>query len=134
MTQLISYLNFNGNCREAMTFYKECVDGELELMVVGDSPMADKVPEEAKQNIMHSTLSKDGMVLLMASDMMGSKQANGNAITLCLNCSSEEEIYLLFSKLSAGSQVSHPVKREFWGALFGSFTDKFGMNWMLNFG
>jgi PhnB protein len=69
----------------------------------------------------------------MASDMMGKdKLVRGNAVSLLLNCSSKEEIETWFSKLSAGGKVGHPLKEEFWGSVFGDFTDEFGMRWMLN--
>ena len=133
MAQLAPYLTFNGQCREVMTFYKECLGGELNIQTMGESPMGDKTPAEAKNHIMHSTLVA-GDITLMASDMLGSGEWNvGTAITLCINCRSEEEIHRLFSKLSAGGKISHELKVEFWGAIFGMFTDKFGINWMLNY-
>lgn len=87
-----------------------------------------------QDQILHSALSKDGAVLLFASDMMGPEGAiQSNTVTLCLNCRSEEEINAVFSKLSAGAQVTEPLRTEFWGATFGQLTDKFGMRWMLNY-
>jgi len=70
----------------------------------------------------------------MASDMMGPEGSiKGNTITLCLICSSEEEIKTLFSNLSSGGENGHPLKEEFFGTI-GDLTDKFGMNWMFQFG
>ena len=57
----------------------------------------------------------------------------GNMISLSLNCSSEEEIFLFFSKLSAGGEIMHQLKMEFWGAIFGVFIDKYGIKWLLNY-
>ncbi|HEX4205561.1 MAG TPA: VOC family protein [Ktedonobacteraceae bacterium] len=135
MTRINAYLGFNGNCREAMTFYQACLGGELTMQTFGESPMADQVPAEAKQNILHSSLTKGALVLL-GSDMgsMGSEGfVKGNTITLCLDCSSEEEIQTFFTKLSAGGHITHPLKTEFWGGTFGDLTDKFGMNWMFSY-
>jgi len=64
MTQINSYLTFNGNCREAMHFYKDCLGGELNLQTIGQSPMADKMPAQMKEYILHATLIKDAMVLM----------------------------------------------------------------------
>ena len=61
MAQLNAYLHFSGDCREAMNFYKACLGGELNLMVVGDSPMAAQMPPGAKNNIMHALL-KSGSI------------------------------------------------------------------------
>ena len=70
----------------------------------------------------------------MGSDMVGPDGFNkGNNIALSVNCSSEEEINTFFSKLSAGGKIIDPLKVQFWGAIFGVLTDKFGINWMFNY-
>ncbi len=133
MAQINSYLTFNGNCREAMVFYKECLGGELMLQTIGESPMADKMPEQMKESILHSTLSK-GDLVIMASDMVSDKGLiKGNSVSLMLNCSSEKEIRNYYEKLSAGGEATHPLENTFWGALFGDLTDKYGNHWLLHF-
>jgi PhnB protein len=72
MTQLIAYLHFSGQCREALTFYQQCLGGELNMQKVAESPMGAQMPSEAGANILHGTLTKDGAVIVMGSDMMGS--------------------------------------------------------------
>lgn len=132
MTQINSYLTFNGNCREAMTFYKECLGGELSFQTVGESPLSEKMPERMKNCILHSTLSK-GALVLMGSDLVSEKGLiQGNSVSLSLNCRSEEEIKDFYAKLSAGGTANHPLEESFWGALFGDLTDKFGNHWILN--
>lgn len=131
--QINSYLTFNGNCREAMTFYRDCLDGELDFQTIGESPMADKLPPQMKQRILHATLTKGDMVI-MASDMVGEKGLiKGNSVSLMLNCSSEDEIKTLYAQLSRGGEATHPLEDTFWGALFGDLTDKFGNHWLLHF-
>jgi len=133
MTQINAYLGFNGNCREAMTFYKDCLGGELTLMPVEGSPVAEQMPVEARQGILHSCLTH-GTLTLMATDMgEQGAGATGSRVALMLNCSSDEEITRLFSSLSAGGQVTCPLGGSFWGSKFGHFTDQFGTNWMLNY-
>ena len=132
MTTINPYLNFNGNCREAMTFYQACLGGELSLQVVADSPMADRMPAEAQQSILHASLTK-GALVLMGSDMAGASLEKGNSVSLSINCSSEEEIKSFFINLAAGGHVRDPLANMFWGALFGALTDKFGINWILNY-
>jgi PhnB protein len=132
MTQLNAYLHFNGNCREAMTFYKESLGGDLEMMTVGDSPMGAQMPPEAQKNILHATLKNGGFVI-MASDIMGpGGVTKGNNLSLTLVCSSQKETETLFSKLAAGGKVTHALKEEFFG-LYGDLTDKHGINWMFNY-
>ena len=132
MTQINSYLTFSGNCREAMTFYKECLGGELSLQTIGESPLADKMPPQMKECILHSTLTNRELVL-MGSDMVGDKGLlKGNAVSLMLNCSNEEEIKSCYAKLSSGGKRDHPLEDSFWGALFGDLTDKYGNHWLLH--
>lgn len=134
MTQLNAYLRFDGNCRQAMTFYKECLGGDLNLQAVEETPMAKQMPTEAQKKIIHSILTKDGVVVLMGSDMISATgRKNGNAIALTLNCGSAEEIKTFFAKLALGGQITNALKEEFWGGMFGTLTDKFGNEWLLNF-
>src|SRR5580765_3284283 len=133
MTIINSYLTFNGNCREAMTFYKECLGRDLTLQTIGESPLSEKMPLQMKECILHSTLSK-GALLLMASDMVSEDGLKkGNSVSLMLNCSSEEEIRNCYKKLSAGGIEDHPIEPSFWGALFGDLTDRFGNHWLLHY-
>ena len=133
MAQLNAYLIFNGKCREAMEFYKGCLGGELTLNTIGDSPMATQMPAEMRDKILHSMLTSGNMVL-MGSDMVGEEGYKpGNTISLCLVCKSREEIEMLFSAISEGGHVRHPLKEEFFGT-FGDLTDKYGFNWMFQFG
>lgn len=133
MTHINSYLTFSGNCREAMIFYKECLGGELTLQTIGDSPMASQMPADMKDCILHSALTK-GDLILMASDMVPeSGLVKGNAVSLCIQCSSEEEIRSYYQKLSSEGTADHPLENTFWGALFGDLTDKYGNHWLLNY-
>ncbi|WP_094572919.1 VOC family protein [Mucilaginibacter xinganensis] len=132
MAQINSYLTFNGNCREAMTFYKECLGGELSLQTVGESPLSGKMPEQMKDCILHATLN-NGSIVLLGSDM--TPQAGlikGNNVSLSLECGTEEEIRNLYTKLSNAGKKDHPIEESFWGALFGDLTDKFGNHWLLS--
>ncbi len=133
MSQINAYLTFNGNCRQAMNFYNEVLDGELSLQTIGESPMADKMPAKMKDCILHSQLTK-GDLVLMGSDMVGEQGLlKGNSVTLMLACNSEEEIKNCYEKLSVEGKTTHPLENTFWGALFGGLTDKFGNHWLLNF-
>ncbi|MCB0727869.1 MAG: VOC family protein [Ignavibacteriae bacterium] len=134
MTQINAYLTFDGNCREAMTFYHRCLGGYLEIIPFEGSPMAKTMPEEMLHQVMHANIRKEQLVL-MASDGGGMKGqlVKGNTINLSLNCSSDEEIEEYFNKLSEGGKITMPLAEQFWGAKFGMLTDKFGIDWMLNY-
>lgn len=133
MTTINAYIGFNGDCRKAMEFYKKCIGGELMIQLVGESPIAGQCPEAVHGHVLHSSLTQ-GSIVLMATDMTGPDgYIKGNNVALSLNCSSEEEINSFYAKLSGGGKILDDLKVSFWGALFGCFTDKFGITWMLNY-
>ncbi len=129
MAQLNPYLMFDGNCREAMEFYRTCLGGELSIMTVGQSPMKDDVPPEVHNQVLHSMLQKDNMVFMASDKVMPGPYIQGNTVTLCINGGSLEELRPLFTQLSAGGTMGHELKAEFFG-IYGDFVDKFGMNWV----
>ena len=133
MTQIISHLTFNGNCREAMMFYKRCFGGSLTFQTVGESPLANKIPKKMKGCILQAILRK-GSLVLTGSDMVGEEGLlKGNSVSLSLSCSSEEELNNYYAKLSKGGSAEHPLEDTFWGAKSGDLTDKFGNHWLLSF-
>lgn len=129
MATLNPYVHFPGNCREAMNFYKEIFGGELSLMPIGESPVAAQMPD-IKDKILHSYLKTKNFVL-MASDM-GPKDAKDQMTEACLVCESKEEIESLYAKLSEGGTITRGLTEEFFGT-FAQFTDKFGLNWMMQY-
>ncbi|MES2389081.1 MAG: VOC family protein [Bacteroidota bacterium] len=128
------YLNFSGNCREGMEFYKACLGGETKFMVMGDSKeMAGHIPAEHHDKIMHSTLT-NGSLIIIGSDMnetMTPGFQKGHGITIYLDCDTEADVDTLFAKLSEGGEASYPPSQMFWGGYFGGLTDKFGFQWSL---
>ncbi|MES2646415.1 MAG: VOC family protein [Bacteroidota bacterium] len=134
MTQIHSYLNFQGNTREAMGYYAGILGGEVSFQTIGESPIAGQCPAAMQHQVLHSTLSKNGVLLIMASDMIGPEGfTKGNNISLSVNCSSEEEINHFFNKFSADGKVIDPLKKQFWGAIFGVVNDKYDIRWLFNY-
>lgn len=133
MTKLYPYIRFNdGKCREAMTFYQSVLGGELTFQTVAESPMANEISKDKQDYIMHSMLKKEG-IELTGSDMMRDKATVGDNMGIMLECSSEKEINEHFTMLSKGGDVFMPLEKAFWGGIFGVVTDKYGIEWMLNF-
>ncbi|SHH35517.1 PhnB protein [Chryseolinea serpens] len=133
MASISSYLTFSGNCLEAMTFYKECLGGELVLQTVGESPLAAFMPSHMKHYVLNSTLTNDTLVL-MGSDMVPETGlSHGNSISMMLRCNSEEQARTYYSRLATDGVPTHPLEDTFWGAVFGDLTDKFGNHWLLYF-
>ncbi len=133
MTQIFPYLTFNGNCREAMSFYQSCLGGKLNFLTIGGSPLAQQMPEPMKNSILHSSLVHRAIVM-QGSDMVPeSGITKGNSVSLSMNASSEAEVRLLYEKLSEGGHRDHELEHTFLGALFGDLTDKFGNHWLLHY-
>jgi len=131
MKQILTYLNFDGNCREAMQFYKQCLGGELQLAPFAEMP--DGVPTEAKDRIMHARLTT-GTEPLTAYDIPpGAPFRQGNNFAICLQPENISETERVFKALGERGQVTMPLQDTFWGARFGMLTDQFGINWMINF-
>ncbi len=137
-TTINTYLNFNGNCEEAFTFYKSVFGGDFTFMGRFDEmPAHDDytVAEADKIKIMHVSLPI-GDTVLMGSDISSewsAKFAQGNNFSISINPDTKEDANRVFTQLSDGGQVVMPLADTFWGAYFGMFVDKFGINWMINF-
>ncbi len=130
---LSPYIGFNGKCKEAMTFYQDCLGGETTFLAWKDTPMADSCPNGAENMMMHAML-KSGNLVLMGSDMTPpGGHVQGNSMSVCVSCSSLEEIHNYFEKFSEGATVLDPLGEKFWGGTFGVLMDKFGIVWMFEY-
>ncbi|TND07236.1 MAG: activator of Hsp90 ATPase 1 family protein [Bacteroidetes bacterium] len=144
MARVATYLNFPGKTEEAFNFYKKVFHGEFSgvgvgLRRFGDIEMPPGMPpmsEADKKLIIHAELTIMAGHVLMATDSpesMGFEMKHGNNMHINLEPESKEETKRLFDALSEGGNISMPLSDMFWGAYFASFTDKYGINWMLNF-
>lgn len=131
MKTVTTYLHFNGTCREAMSFYHQCLGAELQLNAYPDANGQPTSDPAAK--IMHGFLSRSGAPFLMASDGApdGSHQL-GNNFSVAMDCDSPEEAQRLFTALSKDAKVRLPLGKMPWGAMLGMLTDQFGIQWMIS--
>lgn len=130
------YLNFDGNAEEAFRFYQTVFGGELTVSKMSDAPGTENLPENEKNRAMHVALPIGKGQHLMASDCLpsaGHVLTVGNNNYISITPDSREEADRLFNGLSAGGKVEMPMDDMFWGDYFGSFVDKFGVCWMINF-
>ena len=131
------YLSFKGNCEEAFLFYQSVFGGEFPY--VGrfkDMPSDTPLDEEISNKIMHIVLPISKETILKGSDTLdncGTTVQFGNNVAIAINAESEEEAIRVFNGLSEGGTVTMPLEKTFWGALFGMFTDAFGIHWMINY-
>lgn len=132
---LNTYLTFDGNCREAFEFYRSVFGGEFgTFQTFGDGPPDMPVSDEERQRVMHVSLPIGSRVLMGSdSSSFGPPLATGNNFSLSIELESREQCDELFAKLSAGGSVVMPLQEMFWGAYFGQCTDRFGINWMVDY-
>jgi PhnB protein len=132
MTSLTPYLLFEGNCYEAMEFYKTCFDGELTLLKVKDSPAKDRMSEIQQNKVLNARLTK-GSLDISASDWLlpSRTPVRGNMVCLYLRGGTIQDINALFQKLSEGAQVTDPLQEQFHG-YYGALNDKFSVRWMFH--
>ena len=127
------YLTFEGNCEEAMNYYKDILDGEyIVLMRYSDGPPEYLNPSN-ENKIMHVTM-KFRNSELKASDRIGNPVPKGKAHHLSLSIDNEEDAVAIFNGLADGGEVEMPFNDVFWGGKFGSLVDKFGIQWMISAG
>ena len=140
MARVSTYLNFPRNTEEAFTFYESVFGGDFDgdINRMGEVPPQEGPPplaEEDKNLVMHIALPILGGHYLMGTDApesMGFKLNAGNNVHINLEPDTIAESEKLFQALSEGGQVSMPLQKMFWGDYFGSCTDKFGIQWMVN--
>jgi PhnB protein len=127
---LTPYLNFNGDCRQAMLFYSGIFGGFLAMQTFGESGMAKKSADNDR--IIHATL-KTADLNFMASDGRPDLTVKfGDSVAMSLGGSDEKKLRGFFKKLSVGGNVTMPLEKQFWGDVFGMLTDRFGVHWMVN--
>ncbi|ALD01722.1 glyoxalase [Acinetobacter sp. TTH0-4] len=141
--QLNHYLNFQGEAEAAFTFYKSVFGGEFSVITrYGDLPPEEGVhlSETEKNAILHVSLPINEYTILMASDINEQfcaantvfTKGTNHYISINLDTSEQAEAQRLFNALSIQGQVEMPLEKTFWGALYGAFTDQFGIKWMIN--
>jgi PhnB protein len=125
------YLNFRGNAREAMEFYKGVFGGNLTISTFGEF-QAPTEPSEADL-VMHADLEGPEGIRFFAADAPSHMTFTpGTNFSMSLSGESEDELRGYFDKLSAGGSVTMPLEKASWDDTFGMLTDKFGTQWLVN--
>ncbi len=130
--QLNPYLNFNGQCEAAFKFYEQCLGGKIVAVATyGESPMAEQVPPEWRNKIMHAHLTVDGREL-MGSDSLPEHYEQTKGFSVLLGIDDPAEAERLFHALAEKGTVRMPIQETFWAARFGMLVDQFGIPWIIN--
>jgi PhnB protein len=132
MTILTPYLLFDGNCRQAMEFYRSCLGGELILTVVKDTPVKEQMPASQYDKVLNARL-RGSNVDVSASDWLrpDRTRVHGNTSCLYLSGGTFQELESLFERLSEGGAVTDPLSQQFFGT-YGALNDQFGVRWMFH--
>ena len=124
------YISFQGNCREAIEFYKAALGGDvLFIQTMGESPMANMGPPA---NIMHCTIKVGDSTIMMCDNPRPDAAAGDGNISLAIGLNDPERAKELFGNLADGGSVIMPLGKTYWAEAFGMVTDKFGVKWMVN--
>ena len=130
--QLNPYLNFQGECKAAFTYYEKVLNGKIESMIThGETPAGKHVPDDWQDAIMHASLVFDGNVL-MGSDTPPDRYEKPQGTYLALHFKDAKEGERVFKALAEGGTVIMPYEETFWAERFGMVTDRFGTPWMVN--
>lgn len=129
------YLNFNGNCREAIAFYTEALGVEKQpIMTFGDMPPDPNLSltEDSKKLILHSFLMVQGTKLMFSDTLPNMPVTTGSNMSIVLNLKDVEEIKTIYNKLKEGGTVIMDLQETFWSKCYGTLTDRFGIGWQLS--
>jgi PhnB protein len=130
--QIQTYLSFNGQCEEAFTFYARCFGGQMgHLFRYGGSPMADSVPPDWQDKVMHGHVAIGGLEL-MGADVAQAGYEVPKGFSLSIQSKDVVEAERIFQALGEGGTVTMPLEETFWAARFGMVVDRFGIPWLIN--
>ena|SRR5690348_11530874 len=129
------YLFFNGNCEQAVEFYKKALGAVVEFSMrykeCPEPPPPGMVPPGYENKIMHTSF-RVGETLVMASDGCATEKAQFEGFSLALSVSTPADADRAFNALAEGGQVKMPLTKTFWSPRFGMVTDRFGIGWMVS--
>lgn len=126
------YLFFEGNCEEALNFYRAALGAEVTfLMRFKESPDPGMCRPGFEEKVMHANL-RIGDTTVMASDGRCEGAPSFQGFSLSMALADQAEAERLFTALADGGQVQMPLTRTFWSPLFGMVVDRFGVSWMIN--
>lgn len=130
-----TYLFFNGNCEQAVEFYRKAIGAEVEMMMrFKDSPEPHPPGMLApgwETKVMHSSF-RIGQTVVMASDGCGSDSAGFHGFSMSISVKTAADADKAFAALSEGGKVTMPLTKTFWSPRFGMLEDRFGIGWMIS--
>ena len=132
--QVELFINFNGNCREALEFYAKAFKSTVNnLMTYGDAPPDPgyAMPESDKDRIMYAGIPFGNMTMMFMDNPSGSDELIGGNVTPTISVDSKDEVTRLFNELKEGGEVYMELGKTFFSEWYGMVTDKFGVTWQI---
>lgn len=132
--QMNPYLSFKGDCEAAFKFYERCLGGELgAIFRYAGTPLANQVPADWSDKIMHGSL-RVGDQVLMGADVAPDGYEEPKGFSMSLHIKSTAEAERIFHELAKDGRVVMPLEKTFWTERFGMLVDRFGIPWLINGG
>ena len=130
--QITPYLSFKGDCEAAFTFYERCLGGKRgAIFRYSGSPMADQVPADWQDKVMHGSLTV-GDLVLMGADVVPDGYEEPKGFSLSIQIKSTVDAERIFYELARDGRVVMPLEKTFWADRFGMVVDRFGIPWLIN--
>ncbi|MDR0311432.1 MAG: VOC family protein [Acidobacteriota bacterium] len=132
--KLEMFINFDGNCREAVEFYaKVFKSGIGEILTYGEAPPdpENPVPEADRDRICYAGIPMGGMIVMFMDMPSDFPLAVGNNINPTVNMDDKDEITRIFNELKEGGKVFMELQKTFYSEWYGMVQDKFGIIWHL---
>jgi len=132
--QLNPYLNFEGHCEAAFTFYAQVLGGRVgTIFRYAGTQLAAQVPADWQDKVMHGSVTVGGMEL-MGADVARDRYEAPKGFSLSIQLTDTTEAERVFQELSTGGRIVMALEKTFWADRFGMVVDRFGMSWMVNCG
>ncbi|MDR1107244.1 MAG: VOC family protein [Treponema sp.] len=132
--KITPYLNFNGNCTEAIEFYEKAFGVKAKIMRYSDAPPAEgyTLPPGTENFVMHACLTNRNDYTVFLADVTPNMPTTfGNGMSISIELDNADIVKSTFDKLKEGGTVTMELQKTFWSEFFGSLVDKFGVSWMI---
>lgn len=132
-----AYLNFDGNAREVVNYYREVFETEAPFIQTFREGMAGyagfDMPEEDKDRVMHSALTIEGSALMVSDTFSGTNEyIQGNNISLALVTKDGEYLERAYTRMAEEGTVTMELGPVGWSPAYGMLIDKFGIAWLFS--
>jgi PhnB protein len=128
--KLNTYLNYGGNCREALEFYEKELGGKITMLMTHGQASVPGADPEMKDKVLYASITIADTAI-MASDVPADRFQPMRSAYLCHSVDSDADAERIYALLSEGGQVFMPIQETFFATRFAQLRDRFGTSWMI---